>query len=101
MMDTKKLKAIYEQVAEKTREYNQFMTDAKERLTGSDVLSFNVYGSEEGVTVQVNTKFYDEMDKMKMKCVRGTTSDYGNVHVYFEYEGMKVVACFYPEEVKK
>ena len=98
-MDTNKLKAIYEQLKERAREYNKFVEDAKERAAEIGVLAFHRW--ERDFAIQLSPKLYSQMDKSKMLNFIGELSDTGYIHVEFDYEGMKVVACLSPEEVKK
>ena len=100
-MNISELKEIYNQVKVKTQEYNQFMEDSNERVSESEVLSFNSYLYDGSMAVQVTTKFYNKLEKQKMNNVRGYISAYGNIHVSFNYEGMEMVTCFLPEEVSK
>ena len=98
-MDTNKLKAIYEQVEEKTKRYNQFMEDANERISEFGGVAFLNHST--GFAMQVTGWAYDQMDKSKMENFIGKLSETGYVHASFDYESISLVVCFSPEEVKK
>ena len=98
-MEINKLKEIYEQVREKTKRYNQFMVDADERVSKFGGLGFHDHST--GFAMQVTERAYDQMDKRKMENFLGELSESGYIHASFDYEGISVVVCFSPEEVKK
>jgi len=98
-MDVDKLKAIYEQVKERTREYNKFVEDATERVAEFGGLGFHNHDS--GFTIQVTARAYDQMHKFKMENFIGELSETGYIHASFDYENIRVVVCFSPKEVKK
>ena len=98
-MDTNILKAIYEQLKERTREYNKFVEDATERAAEIGGLAFHSW--ERDLAIQLSSKAYNQMDKSKMLNFIGELSDTGCIHVEFDHEGMKVVVCFSPGEVKR
>lgn len=99
MMNIKKLKEIYEQAEEKTRQYHKFMEDAVGRSWGFGVLGF--YNHSTGFEMQLAMGEYDQLDKAKMENFEGGLSESGYVHIAFDYEDMKVTVCFSPEDVKK
>ena len=98
-MDVDKLKAIYEQAKERTREYNKFVEDATERASEFGGLAFHNYDS--GFTIQIAAWAYDQMHKLKMENFIGKLSETGYIHASFDYENIRVVVCFSLEEVKK
>ena len=98
-MDVDKLKAIYEQVKERTREYNKFVEDATERVAEIGGLAF--HNRERDFAIQLSSQAYNQMDKSKMLNFIGELSDTGCIHVEFDHEGMKVVVCFSRGEVKR
>ena len=99
IMNVDKLKAIYEQVKEKTQEHEKYVEDATDRVAEIGGLAF--HNRERDFAIQLSSQAYDQMDKSKMLNFIGELSDTGYIHVEFDYEGMKVVVCFSPEEVKK
>ena len=97
-MNVDKVKQIYHQAEEKTREYNQFIEDATERA--SEIGGLGFYNHASGFAIQLTTRVYDQMDKSKMANFIGELSEMGFVHTSFYYEGIKVIVCFSATEVQ-